>query len=193
MNFFTLGYAFLAVQLNFGWVVNYILKLVGMLFMLGGISEISDFSKNFAVLKKRAYFPLGICTASCLTAAVFRLSGTEGAVFSAVSVTAGAASALVVFAFTGSMIKLLMNNNYLVNDVSNLSRLYSNWQKLFFFTGANILFDILNRAVPVSAIADFSGVMMTVTKIITYVFAVSAVWIFNKARMDFNNMHSGGS
>lgn len=193
MNFFTLGYAFLAVQLNFGWVVNYILKLVGMLFMLGGISEISDFSKNFAVLKKRAYFPLGICTASCLTAAVFRLSGTEGAVFSAVSVTAGAASALAVFAFTGSMIKLLMNNNYLVNDVSNLSRLYSNWQKLAFFTGANILFDILNRAVPVSAIADFSGVMMTVTKIITYVFAVSAVWIFNKARMDFNNMHSGGS
>lgn len=193
MNFFTLGYAFLAVQLNFGWVLNYILKLVGMLFMLGGISEISDFSKNFAILKKRAYIPLGICTASCLTAAVFRLSGTEGAVFSAVSVTAGAASALAVFAFTGSMIKLLMNNNYLVNDVSNLSRLYSNWQKLAFFTGANILFDILNRAVPVSAIADFSGVMMTVTKIITYVFAVSAVWIFNKARMDFNNMHSGGS
>ncbi|GAB5081231.1 hypothetical protein Osc1_04040 [Hominimerdicola sp. 21CYCFAH17_S] len=193
MNFFTLGYAFLAVQLNFGWVLNYILKLVGMLFMLGGISEISDFSKNFAVMKKRAYIPLGICTASCLTAAVFRLSATGGAVFSAVSVTAGAASAVAVFVFTGSLIKLLMNNNYLVNDVSNLSRLYSNWQKLAFFTGANILFDILNRAVPVSAIADFSGVMMTVTKIITYIFAVSAVWTFNKARMDFNNKHSGGS
>ena len=55
------------------------------------------------------------------------------------------------------------------------------------------MFDILNRAVPVSAIADFSGVMMTVTKIITYIFAVSAVWTFNKARMDFNNKHSGGS
>ena len=56
MNFFTLGYAFLAVQLNFGWVLNYILKLVGMLFMLGGISEISDFSKNFAVMKSGRIF-----------------------------------------------------------------------------------------------------------------------------------------
>lgn len=193
MNFFTLGYAFLVIHLNMGWASNYILKLAGILFMLGGISEISYFSKMFAGLKKRAYISLAVSASSCLIVSCFKLMELGGALFSAVSVIAGTASVLAAFIFLRDLMNLLVQNNFLVNDASNISRLCSSWQKLAFFTAVNILFDILNRIVPVTAIADFAGVMMTVTKIVLFVFVISTVWTFNKIRCDFNNKHPDGT
>ena len=133
MNFFTLGYAFLVIHLNMGWASNYILKLAGILFMLGGISEISYFSKMFAGLKNRAYISLAVSASSCLIVSCFKLTELGGVLFSAVSVIAGTASVLAAFIFLRDLMNLLVQNNFLVNDASNISRLYSGWQKACFF------------------------------------------------------------
>lgn len=189
MNFFALGYVFLVIHLNLGWASNYALKLVGMLFMLGGLSEISAFSGAFGDLKKQAYGVMAVSAASFVAILVLKLADIGGALFSIVSVVAGVVCAAAVMLFLYKLIRLLIVNNQLVNDVSNISRLYSGWQKLACFTAANILFDILNRALPAGLFADFAGVVVTITKIILFVFVISTGWTFNKIRCDFNDKH----
>lgn len=176
-----------------GWTSSYILKLAGILFMLGGISEISDFSKAFSGLKKRAYASLAVSAASCLIILCFKLAQREGELFSAVSIIAGTASVAAAFVFLRELMRLLAENSLLVNDTSNISRLCSGWQKLAFFTIVNMVFDILNRLVPSAAVADFAGVMVTISKIILFAFVISTAWTFNKIRCDFNNKHPDGA
>lgn len=50
MNFFCIAFFITAIQINISQAVNYIVKLVGLLFFMGGILEISGFNKSFKKL-----------------------------------------------------------------------------------------------------------------------------------------------
>ena len=65
MNFFTVGFILSMMQLDLGWLAGYVIKLVGALFVLGGIAELGDFDKRAYRLRPAGICFLGLCVGAC--------------------------------------------------------------------------------------------------------------------------------
>lgn len=190
MNFFCIAFFITAIQINISQAVNYIVKLVGLLFFMGGILEISGFNKSFKKLLppvKVLILLSGLASAMFL---IFSFTNVSSGVNNAFGIAAGTVITISALVFQKSLLKLISEDKELVNDLSNVRRFQSSWNKLAAITIANLVFDILNRVMPVRLIADLSGFMMAVSKIVMYAFALIILFSANKIRVDFNKKHN---
>lgn len=190
MNFFCIAFFITAIQINISQAVNYIIKLVGLLFFMGGILEISGFNKSFKKLLppvKVLILLSGLASAMFL---IFSFTNVSSGVNNAFGIAAGTVITISALGFQKSLLKLISEDKELVNDLSNVRRFQSSWNKLAAITIANLVFDILNRVMPVRLIADLSGFMMAVSKIVMYAFALIILFSANKIRVDFNKKHN---
>lgn len=239
MNFLCIGTAFLLFQLNFGWVSNYIVKLIGFAFFFVGLGELRDLSRaqdnsgekaalvGFNVRKQledifkdscseesAAGFPqtrlaalelikkqAAVSSGMCLAAAVCRfvlgmvkLSSLFDNLLSAVLGTAVTVMALSLFDIALKFCEL--NEKYsqtnrcrFLNDISNIYRLRSAYNKTAVVTLICLGCDILNRFIPVEFIAGEAGLGLAVGKIILYCLIVFTVYHFNRVRTDCNRKY----
>lgn len=190
MNFFCIAFFITAIQINISQAVNYIVKLVGLLFFMGGILEISGFNKSFKKLLPLIKILIMLSGLVSVLFLIFSFINVSSGVKNAFGIAAGTVITISALGFQKSLLKLISEDNELVNDRSNLRRFQNSWNKLAVITIANLVFDILNRVMPVNIIADLSGFMMAVSKIVMYVFALIILFSANKIRIDFNKKHS---
>lgn len=190
MNFFCVAFFVAALQVNISESINYIIKLVGFLFFMGGILEISGFNKSFKkFLTSVRLLALMSAIASALFLAFSFIAVSSGA-RNIAGIFFGTVITLLALVFQKSLLKSMSNDKELVNDLSNVKRFKKSWNMLAVITVANLVFDILNRVIPIKIIADLSGFMMAISKIVMYIFALIILFSANKLRVDFNKKHS---
>lgn len=190
MNFFTLGYVLVVFQLKINWISAYVLKAVGMVFIILGITEIGDFRKAFLSLRKSAKALLALFCGCAAAMAVISFAKAGDIVVNIVSIAAGISCAAAVYLFIGRLIAMMKQNDDLVHDNSNIRRLSIGFNRMMLFTAINLLFDILYRFFGRGFLGDFIGVVQTVTKIIMIVYVFSTGMKFNRIRNDFNMKHA---
>lgn len=177
-------------QLNISWIANYAVKAAGMLFMLGGVTEISAFCKGFSRLRASAMITLGVNIAGIAALCIAALVHAGAAAVNIISVPIGVLSFILIYLFVKEMIKLLLKNNALVNDESNIRRLSAGFNHMMILASASLVCEIINRIAGTNALGDFMGVIVFVVKIAAYVYLISTGLTFNKIRCDFNMKHS---
>ena len=219
MNFLTVGSLFLLFQLNIDWTSNYIVKLIGFAFFVGGISELSEicsmknpvktgnekadkfFSQRISLLSDIKGKAVTMCI-MCAIAAVcegllkYVLKPADFAV-NVISLILGAAVAFLslnlfrmVYDFIEKHERFSRgNSNSFTDNEANVVRLGGAFYKLAVITLVNVAFDILNRLVPVAVISNVAGFVVAVSKILLYIFLLVVVFDFNKIRVDYNKKH----
>ncbi|MDE6148611.1 MAG: hypothetical protein K2F81_00740 [Ruminococcus sp.] len=190
MNFFCVAFFIVALQVNISESVNYIIKLVGLLFFIGGILEISGFNKSFKRFLTPVKFLVLLSALASALFLIFTFTSVTAGVKNITGIIIGTVITLLALLFQKSLLKLISDDKELVNDLSNVIRFQKSWNKLAAITIANLVFDIINRVMPVKIIADLSGLMMAVSKIVMYIFALIILFSANKIRVDFNKKHS---
>lgn len=190
MNFFTVGYILVVFQLQISWISAYLLKAVGMIFMILGISEIAAFRKDFLSLKGSAKALLALSGVCAAAVAAVTLTKASGIAVNLVSIAAGVLCAAAVYMFVSRLIDTMKSNDDLVHDNSNIRRLGIGFNRMMLFTAVNLLFDILYRFFSRSSLGDVIGVVQTITKIVMIVYVISTGFTFNKIRNDFNMKHA---
>ena len=177
MNFFTVGFVLLSINLDFDMPLNYALKLAGVFFMYGGVKETDSVSDGFSRLR-----PLiaAVCALSTLGLAgslltYFGLVG--GMAGNIISIVLGAGTvAAVLYTQYVKIIKLMLPRHELVNDPSLLVNLAKTWKKL-------------NRLLPAGNAQVYASVVLVIARVIMIIYIFCAASAFNKVRMDFNAVH----
>lgn len=190
MNFFTCGYVLLALQLNYSWVCAYALKIVGMLFVMGGIAEMNGFTKGFSKLKGSAALSgaaFVICTAVIGAA---KLLGASGTVFDICSLAAGAAGVAFSYFIVRKILTEIDKHNELINDVSNLKRVQESFDKLSAAAMLSIPFDAVYRFFSDTAVGSAAEIASLALRIAAICMVISSGLNFNRMRNDFNSKHS---
>ena len=184
MNIFCVGFFMTSIQLNLSWFSNYIVKFVGLLFMLGGVFEMKEHNVGY---KKLSPNLTSLISLTAVAAVIFGINNFVQINKTAVNilglVIGGIVTVLIVL-FQKKIMDLMINDKDLVNDFSNVKRLKATWQKLVYFTLAGLFFNVFN-ILPVSMIAALSGVGMAVCRIVMYIFALTMLVQFIKVRTDF--------
>lgn len=190
MNFFCVAFFAAALQVNISESVNYIIKLVGFLFFMGGILEISGFEQSFKKLLTPVRLLVLLSAIASVLFLAFSFIGVSSGARNIAGIFFGTVITLFALVFQKSLIGLINDHRELLNDSSNVKRFKKSWNMLAVITIANLAFDILNRVMPIKIIADLSGLMMAVSKIVMYIFALIILFSANKLRVDFNKKHS---
>ena len=189
MNFFCIAFFISALQINLSLWVNYAVKFIGMLFFIGGIFEISGLNISFKKFLNPALILAGL---SAVFAVMFLAFGINSVPLNTVSISGavvGTAVTLFSLAFQKALIREISADEQIVNDLSLVKRFSKTWNKLAVITLANLAFDLVNRLVSVSVVADVSGLLMAISKIVMYIFALVILSSANKMRIDFNKTH----
>lgn len=202
MNFFTVGYILTLLNFNAGWFSLYVIKTVGMLFMIAGMAEIRPFidldKPEVDKLDLNKIKQFGLCTTilSVVCSAVIGaavLLKVSDFINNIIVIVCSAVSILMIMFFMDKIIKListLARKTYFVNDNSNVVRLADGWKKVFIFTSAGLAGDVLCRIFTNTIIADVGGVIALIARILMLIYLVSSAVTFNKVRMDFNKVHA---
>lgn len=189
MNFFCIAFFLTSLQINISWWGNYLIKLVGMLFFVGGVLEISGFNKSF----KRFLMPSEMLSSvSAVATVVFSILSFKNASVGVLNVTGavtGTIVTLTTLGFQKMLLKDISADGELVNDMSQVGRFVKSWDWLAILTIVNLVCDILNRLVSVKVVADTAGLLMAISKILMYIFALVILFRANKVRVDFNKKH----
>ncbi|MDO5125393.1 MAG: hypothetical protein Q4D35_03345 [Ruminococcus sp.] len=189
MNFFCIAFFISALQINLSLWVNYAVKFIGMLFFIGGIFEISGLNISFKKFLNPALILAGL---SAVFAVMFLAFGINSVLLNTVSISGavvGTAVTLFSLGFQKALIREISADEQIVNDLSLVKRFSKTWNKLAVITLANLAFDLVNRLVSVSVVADVSGLLMAISKIVMYIFALVILSSANKMRIDFNKTH----
>lgn len=187
MNFFCVGFFLSLLQFNMSMTVNYVIQLIGMLFLLGGILEIRNFNSRFKRYLNPAKLMCMFFGASAAFFAIASFIGVGNKVMNFSGLIFGTMLTLVSLIYQKKLIDDISRCSELVNDASNLVRMKKTWIKLAVITLAGLAADIGNRVIPVEKAAAISGTIMLFCRIVLYVVAVALLLQFNKIRIDFNN------
>lgn len=189
MNFFNVGFVLLSLQFNFNWILNYVVKLVGVMFMLSGIKEISAFYSGYGKFKS-GVLAVGAAAVGGTLCSALSAGGVIGeSVGNVLSILFGAGSAALILVTQYKILKITAANHEIVNDPSLLYDLRKAWNKLAFFTALTVVCDVLYRLLPFGNWQTAAGTVLVFSRIIMYVYVVIMGVAFNKVRMDFNTMH----
>lgn len=190
MNFFTVGFVLLSLHINIDMPLNYALKLVGTLFMLGGIKEAAEVTDGFDSVKGLTFtvgaFSLGGLIGSILIKAG-AVTGAAAKIISVLLGDGGAAAALLLQYKVA--VKLMLPRHELVNDPSLLAALVKKWRNMAFFTVICMVCDVLQRAISQVTVQAVVGSVLTISKIIMLICVAVMGAAFNRVRMDFNVTH----
>lgn len=184
MNFFCAGFFILSIQLNFSWTINYVLKLVGMLCLIIGIKEMSEYDGAYKRLMKPVRLISDIAGAALIAIFILDFLNIGGTLMNVLGLIIGAVVTAAVILPQKNIMDMLSANDNAVNDTVGVRLLKSAWTKLIYFTFAGLVCNVFN-IIPVKAVADTAGVAMAVCRIIMYVFSLVVLWRFNKVRSDF--------
>lgn len=184
MNFLCMGFFILSIQLNFSWTINYILKLIGMLFLIIGVKEMSEYHGAYKQLMKLVRIISDITGAAFIAIFILNFLNISGALMNVLGLIIGAVVTAAVILPQKKIIDMLWADDNVVNDTVGVKLLKSAWTKLIYFTFAGLVCNVFN-IIPVKAVADTAGLAMAVCRIIMYIFALVMLWRFNKVRSDF--------
>lgn len=82
------------------------------------------------------------------------------------------------------IIKLLLKDDNLIDCPANIIELQRSWKKLMFFTALSVAFNIFN-IIPIRIVMDISALLMAVSRIIMYIFAIIVIVKLVKVRNDY--------
>ena len=183
MNFFFVGYLLLSIQFNFSYAYSFIMKIIGLLFLVGGIWEMSDYKKEY----KKLYKPIAICMSfSLITIICFILFQfiDNNFVLQIFQVIMGTLVTVLTLLIQNKIIKLLLKDDNLIDCPANIIELQRSWKKLMFFTALSVAFNIFN-IIPIRIVMDISALLMAVSRIIMYIFAIVVIVKLVKVRNDY--------
>ena len=184
LNFFCVGFFITAIQLNLSWTVNYIIKLIGMLFIFGGVCEMGEYSRKFKGFSNPVKNLTALSAVAAIVFAVLGIIQPHKTVKNILGIVIGGILILITLFVQKQILDTIAEDRDIVNDLSEVRRLKDVWVKLAFFTLGSLVFNIFNL-VPVKLLADISGVGMAVSRIVMYIMAIVMLWRFNSVRVDY--------
>ena len=184
MNFFCIGFFILAFQLNFSWATGYIVKLVGALFILGGVWEMTSYSQNYKKLYVPSVFGIVLSAVSIIVFAVMNVVKFTGDIRLILGLVMGILVTVYMLLVQYKILMLFQNDNKLTFDLPAVETLISGWKWFALFTVCGLVFNIFN-VIPNETVSNFAGVAMAISRIIMYVLALTVLWRFNKVRYGF--------
>ncbi len=192
MNFFTIGFILCSLNFNVGYPANYIVKLVGALFMLGGIKETAVSEDSFGFDKYRSDVLISLFLASAGT--LLTLLSGFGIIPEKPSFIIATAAGTVTFASViyhqYRIITQMRPMKALVNDPSLLEKLCKAWRGYAITASVTMLCQLVMRlSTSGRALHTTAGVLFFIAIIIQYVLLVHMGGAFNDVRMDYNVMH----
>lgn len=196
MNFLFVGFALIIVNVNLSLWVTYALKTLGFVFAAIGIAEYSVHDDGV-----KAYSPNAVASAvmnGAFTAALIYASiKLDAKYLNYAGIIAGVFSTLVSFDFQkrmmvrilrsgeGKVVEDAENHRLLLPFVADVKRLGRAWNRLTVTVALNLLFDVLNRLVKVSALVTVTGIAAAFTKVVCIVLAVVFIIKFNELRVGY--------
>lgn len=192
MNFFTIGFVLCGININIGLELGYVIRLVGLLFMLGGISETEavDRSFGFARFRKTVFISIAAAAAGLLSALSVRLLNVGETAANIMSMIFGCASFVTVMLTQYSIITHMKPMRTLVNDLSLIRRFDSKWKKFAVFASVSLLCELVTRIAPAGgAVHTYSGLLLLITRILMIIMLCASAAAINAMRDDFNIMH----
>lgn len=190
MNFFCIAFFITALQINISWWINYLIKLAGLLFFVGGVFEISGVNSNYKRFSRPAVILAGVSFVATTCFVLFSLADISADVINITGIIFGVIITVASLAFQKLLLRDISSDSELVSDSSSVVRFKKSWDKLAVITLFNLLCDIVNRLAPAKMVADISGLLMAISKIIMYVFALIILYQANRIRADYNKKHS---
>ncbi|MGN1133870.1 MAG: hypothetical protein ACI4RN_05370 [Oscillospiraceae bacterium] len=184
MNFFCIGFFILAFQLNFSWATGYIFKLVGALFILGGVWEMSSYDQKYKKLYAPSYAGIVLSAIPMIIFSVMNVMKIKGNLRLALGLALGILVTVYMLLVEYKILRLFQNDNKLTFDLPAVKTLISGWKWFALFTVFGLVFNIFN-VMPNETVANFAGVAMAVSRIIMYILALTVLWRFNKVRYGF--------
>ncbi|SDA14534.1 hypothetical protein SAMN02910447_00858 [Ruminococcus sp. YE71] len=192
MNFFTIGFVFCSMNFNIGYPANYIVRVVGALFMLGGISEtrVSEDSSGFGKFRGDVLLTLGCSViGTVLTFLTWHRVIPEKA-GAAAALAAGTLTFVSVLFHQYRIITHMRPMKALVNDPSLLEKLFRAWRGYAVASSVTMLCQIVMRlAVSGGTVHAAAGGLFFITIIVQYVLLVHLGGAINDVRTDYNVMH----
>ncbi len=186
MNFFMVGSFFMLFMLNADWASNYAVKLVGFIFFVLGTMEAADFTDAFSHIKKPAVTSAAMCAVAFAAQLLMKLLKPAAMASNIISILLFAATLYMSLNVFRMFVNALDSHRELVDDVSHIVRLQSNFNKLAIFTIINFCGDVLNRLIPLELFTTLGGVVTAISKILIYIFLLILLFSFNKLRTDFD-------
>ena len=192
MNFFTIGFIFCSLNFNVGHPLNYIVRILGTVFMLGGIKEtlVSEDSFGFDAFRTDVLVTL-VCAVSGTAASL--LLGFELIPKSAgfvLTTTLGTLTFLSVISHQLKIVRKMRPMKALVNDPSLLEKLWRAWRNYAAAASLTMLCQLVMRfSTSGKGLHTAAGVLFFITMIVQYFLLVHMGGAFNDVRTDYNVMH----
>lgn len=187
MNFFTVGFLLANFQLNADWASGYFVRLVGALFMLGGIAELSGFEVRVKTLTPLCAMLAVLSAASGVTMLMMSDKGTVMS-RSVCILDAMVTTALAAVAFR-ALFGCLAENTSIVANEPEVAKAASGYDKLLIVAAVSLAADAVNRFTGGTVAADAAGVVMAIARVVFYVMLIAGAFRFNRLRCSFNAAH----
>ena len=192
MNFFNIGFVLCAFCLNIGMELNYVTRIVGALFMLGGIRELDSFFDGPRFAKHRpAEIATALHAAGGLAQALMTRFGIIGAdAGNIASCVFGTLCTTTVLLDQKRILAVILPDHSLVNDPSLLAKLGKTWNGYALAAAASLIAEIAGRILPAgSNESAYIGATLVFARLLMYIYLALMGSAFNRCRMDFNAIH----
>ncbi len=189
MNFLSVGFVLCTMNFNMGWELNYIVRLVGALFMLAGLTEADSVSQGFKAFRSRVIAITGISAGGLGFTLMLRFQLLPEALRHPVGIFFGVTLAGVVIWVQLGLLKHMTEHHELVNDPSLLGKLQKTWTRYAFFAALSVFTEALYRLLPVTDFQAGVGAVEVISRLIMYVYVILISTAFARVRHDFNIMH----
>lgn len=192
MNFFTIGFVLCGININIGFELGYVVRLIGLLFMLGGISESEavDRSFGFAKFKGAVFISIAAAAAGLLSALAVRFLEIGDTAANVMSMIFGSASFITVMLTQYGIIAHMKPMRTLINDLSLIRYFDNKWKKFAVFASVSLLCELVTRiAAAGGAVHTYSGLLLLITRILMIIMLCASASALNAVRNDFNRLH----
>lgn len=192
MNFFNIGFVLCAFCLNVGMELNYLTRMIGVLFMLGGIRELDSFFGEPRFAKHRPLqFVLMLLAAGGLAQTLLTRFGIISAdVGNILSCIFGTLCTTTVLLGQKKILAVMLPDHSLVNDPSLLAKLGKMWNGYAVAAAASLFAEIAGRILPAgSNESAYIGAALVFARLLMYIYLALMGSAFNRCRMDFNAIH----
>ena len=192
MNFFNIGFVLCAFCLNMGMELNYVTRIVGVLFMLGGIRELDSFFGEPRFAKHRsAEIGIALLAAGGLAQTLMTRFGIIGAAAgNTLSCVFGTLCTAAVLLDQKKILSVMLPDHSLVNDPSLLAKLGKTWKGYAVAAGASLIAEVAGRILPAgSSESAYIGAVLVFARLLMYIYLALMGTAFNRCRTDFNVIH----
>lgn len=154
--------------------------------MLGGIAELSGFEEKVKSLRSVCIMLALLSGASGVTA-ILAAGKTSVIARAACLLDAMVTTGLAAIAFR-QLFAMLKENISLVQDVTAVDRSSKGYDRMLAVMALALTADCINRFTS-GLPADASGVVMAISRVVTYVMLIAGTYGFNRLRNEFNRAH----